>query len=73
MSPKECWSIVFTIAATVHLIGITFYAIFCSGELQPWAEPTLEEQASWDPIATGIKSGPPQKETSFVSILFMLQ
>jgi ACS family sodium-dependent inorganic phosphate cotransporter-like MFS transporter 6/7/8 len=48
-------------AATVHLIGCSFYAIFASGELQPWAEPTLEEQKAWDP--TG-----PQTETSFVSI-----
>lgn len=50
----------FTIAATVHLVGITFYAIFASGELQPWAEPTLDEQRAWDPVGTGY-----EKETAF--------
>lgn len=42
--PPECWKIVFKIAATVHLIGCTFYAIFASGELQPWAEQPDEER-----------------------------
>jgi ACS family sodium-dependent inorganic phosphate cotransporter-like MFS transporter 6/7/8 len=58
---KSSWTTVFTIAACVHLTGITFYGIFASGELQPWAEPTLEEQKAWDPIAEGTV-----KETSFV-------
>lgn len=53
----------FTIAACVHLTGITFYGIFASGDLQPWAEPTLEEQKAWDPVAAGTV-----KETSFVSL-----
>uniref|UniRef100_A0A8D8VEL3 Vesicular glutamate transporter 2.1 n=2 Tax=Cacopsylla melanoneura TaxID=428564 RepID=A0A8D8VEL3_9HEMI len=44
------WTFVFLIAATVHFIGITFYAIFASGELQPWAEPTSEEIKSWNPM-----------------------
>lgn len=52
----------FTIAACVHLTGITFYGIFASGDLQPWAEPTLEEQRAWDPVAASAT-----KETSFVS------
>jgi hypothetical protein len=54
---------VFTIAATVHLIGITFYGIFASGELQPWAEPTMDEQKAWDPMESGV-----EKETTFVSL-----
>ena len=58
--PKSCWSTVFTIAATVHLVGITFYGIFASGELQPWAEPTVEEQRAWDPVGSGY-----EKETTF--------
>jgi hypothetical protein len=53
---------VFTIAACVHLTGITFYGIFASGELQSWAEPTIEEQKAWDPVSAGAI-----KETSFVS------
>lgn len=44
------WTVVFLIAATVHFIGITFYAFFASGELQPWAEPTNEEVQSWNPM-----------------------
>jgi hypothetical protein len=52
---------VFTIAACVHLTGITFYGIFASGELQPWAEPSIEEQKAWDPMAAGAV-----RETSFV-------
>lgn len=48
-------------AAIVHLCGITFYGIFASGELQPWAEPTVEEQKAWDPTHATTT------ETSFVS------
>ncbi|CRL01215.1 CLUMA_CG014417, isoform A [Clunio marinus] len=57
---RSCWTTVFTIAACVHLTGITFYGVFASGELQPWAEPTMEEQKAWDPTAPGAI-----KETSF--------
>lgn len=67
----------FTLAACVHLIGCTFYGIFASGELQPWAEPPAEEQQVWAPPAGAITHGddPSQagmmgnymKETSFVS------
>lgn len=59
---NSCWTTVFTIAACVHLTGITFYGIFASGDLQPWAEPTIEEQKAWDPVSAGAI-----KETSFVS------
>lgn len=58
----------FTIAACVHLTGITFYGIFASGELQPWAEPSLEEQKAWDPVAASSV-----KETSFVSLRNILR
>ncbi|XP_075974440.1 vesicular glutamate transporter [Anticarsia gemmatalis] len=37
------WRAVFLMGATVHFIGITIYAIFASGELQPWAETAVEE------------------------------
>ncbi|CAG0893296.1 unnamed protein product [Darwinula stevensoni] len=36
---KEEWVSVFLIASSVHFVGVTFYGIFASGELQPWAEP----------------------------------
>lgn len=59
----KAWTTVFTIAACVHLFGISFYGYFASGELQPWAEPVQEEQQAWDPMSN---AGPVQ-ETSFVS------
>lgn len=37
----------------MHLIGITFYAIFASGELQPWAEQIVEEKKVWSPSGGG--------------------
>jgi len=68
---------VFTLAACVHLVGCTFYGIFASGELQPWAEPPAEEQKVWAPPPGAITNTDPSqagmlgdymKETSFVSI-----
>lgn len=38
-SKPEEWSNVFELAGTIHFLGVIFYAIFASGELQPWAEP----------------------------------
>ncbi len=32
----------FIIAGIIHICGVIFYAIFASGELQPWAEPPKE-------------------------------
>ena len=31
------WGHVFLIASSIHFIGVIFYAIFASGELQDWA------------------------------------
>ena len=31
------WHHVFIIAATIHAVGVVFYAIFASGEVQDWA------------------------------------
>ena len=36
---KDEWRWVFLIAAIIHYLGITFYAIFASGEKQEWANP----------------------------------
>ncbi|KAK2581885.1 hypothetical protein KPH14_002346 [Odynerus spinipes] len=55
----ESWRNVFIIAAGVHFFGVTFYAIFCSGELQPWADPTAEEQKSWNPMDDLGQTKPP--------------
>jgi ACS family sodium-dependent inorganic phosphate cotransporter-like MFS transporter 6/7/8 len=35
----EEWETVFLIASLIHFAGVTFYAIFASGEKQPWADP----------------------------------
>ena len=32
------WSQVFLVASIIHFLGVIFYAIFASGELEPWAE-----------------------------------
>ncbi|VDP32477.1 unnamed protein product, partial [Soboliphyme baturini] len=42
------WTTVLLLAGLIHLTGITFYAIFASGEQQPWAEPSGEEDETWD-------------------------
>lgn len=57
---------VFTIAALVHLFGITFYGVFASGELQPWAETAAPEQEVWSPSKAGAY---PTAETAFVRTL----
>lgn len=53
----ESWTPVFISAACVHLVGVIFYGIFASGELQPWAEPPKDEAMTpggsgkpWDPM-----------------------
>merc|ERR1719412_3591357 len=38
------WSHVFLIASSIHFFGVIFYAIFASGELQPWAEEVKDEK-----------------------------
>ncbi|XP_034944012.1 vesicular glutamate transporter 1 [Chelonus insularis] len=53
------WRNVFIMAACVHFFGVTFYAIFCSGELQPWADPSAEEQQSWNPLDELGQAKPP--------------
>ncbi|XP_059829954.1 vesicular glutamate transporter 2.2 [Hypanus sabinus] len=47
-SQKE-WQYVFLIAALVHYGGVIFYALFASGEKQPWADPeqTSEEKCGF--------------------------
>lgn len=53
------WRKVFVTAACVHFVGVTFYAIFCSGELQEWADPSLEEKAAWNPLDELSQQRPP--------------
>nr|CAG4643905.1 EOG090X04X8 [Lepidurus arcticus] len=44
------WQTVFVIASVIHFFGVGFYAIFASGELQPWAEPPREDVPPWNPL-----------------------
>ncbi|KAF8564380.1 hypothetical protein P879_06671 [Paragonimus westermani] len=46
---KDGWAIVFLIASLVHFAGVTFYALFASGEKQPWAETPDEALSNWQP------------------------
>ena len=36
------WETVFLIASIIHFCGVIFYALFASGEKQPWADPDDE-------------------------------
>ncbi|PAV87585.1 hypothetical protein WR25_04805 [Diploscapter pachys] len=38
------WTKVFLLASLIHFTGVTFYAVYASGELQDWAEPKEEEE-----------------------------
>ena len=40
---SHMWQKVFIIAAAVHFVGVIFYAIFASGELQDWAVAPSED------------------------------
>ncbi|KAF7258297.1 hypothetical protein EG68_04536 [Paragonimus skrjabini miyazakii] len=46
---KDGWATVFLIASLVHFAGVTFYALFASGEKQPWAETPDEALSNWQP------------------------
>lgn len=43
------WETVFLIASLIHFGGVIFYAIFASGEKQPWADPPVESYEEWKP------------------------
>ncbi|KAI1721070.1 major facilitator superfamily domain-containing protein [Ditylenchus destructor] len=48
------WVTVFLLASLIHFTGITFYAVYASGELQDWAEPK-EEEEPWNQANGGAK------------------
>jgi ACS family sodium-dependent inorganic phosphate cotransporter-like MFS transporter 6/7/8 len=58
---RESWKVVFIMAASVHLIGVTFYAVFASGELQPWADPPVEDMKKvWNPLEEAYQGEQPK-------------
>ena len=52
---REEWQRVFVVAACVHILGVIFYAIFASGEKQPWAD----EKAGLDEMSAKVNGGGP--------------
>lgn len=50
LQTRQSWSEVFILAAVIHYIGVIFYGVFASGELQPWAEPKVEEDQQMDEV-----------------------
>lgn len=48
LQSSDSWEKVYLIASLVHFAGVAFYAIFASGEKQPWADPP-EEVETWKP------------------------
>ncbi|RZC34300.1 vesicular glutamate transporter 1 [Asbolus verrucosus] len=55
---REQWRIVFIVSAIIHYVGIVFYAIFASGELQEWADPTAEEEKQWNQMNEAVPMKP---------------
>lgn len=51
LQTRQSWSEVFILAAVIHYIGVVFYGIFASGELQSWAEPKVEEDQQMDEVS----------------------
>lgn len=60
LQSKEEWQTVLIVSAFIHYGGIIFYGLFASGELQPWADPTVEEEKHWNQMNEGapIKGDP---------------
>ncbi|TRY63138.1 hypothetical protein TCAL_10827 [Tigriopus californicus] len=59
---QEEWHHVFLIAASIHFVGVLFYAVFASGELQDWAVDPPEEKIEMkspgvDPKSYGTADG----------------
>ncbi|VDN50653.1 unnamed protein product [Dracunculus medinensis] len=56
------WEKVFLLASLIHFTGITFYAVYASGELQDWSEPKEEEQ-QWTNTLNNSGYGTTKNET----------
>uniref|UniRef100_A0A1I7YMT7 MFS domain-containing protein n=1 Tax=Steinernema glaseri TaxID=37863 RepID=A0A1I7YMT7_9BILA len=50
------WVKVFLLASLIHFTGVTFYAVYASGELQDWAEPKEEEEPWSNPDNFAVKA-----------------
>ncbi|CAH0768421.1 unnamed protein product [Bemisia tabaci] len=61
----EAWRVAFLMAAFVHFCGVIFYAVFASGELQPWAE--TDDEKTWNPMENVQSSTQPNGRPPVVS------
>ena len=59
------WETVYLIASVIHFLGVTFYAIFASGEKQSWAEPPDDEDDQGDVAALDNKAPPVNKASTY--------
>lgn len=59
------WETVYLIASVIHFLGVTFYAIFASGEKQSWAEPPDDEDDQGDVAALDNKAPPASKASTY--------
>lgn len=57
------------LSACIHYAGVIFYAIFASGELQPWADPKAEEEKQWNQLNETYSI----RKKSIVSTLIILE
>jgi len=58
------WETVYLIASVIHFMGVTFYAIFASGEQQSWAEPTDDDDKNAGDTAQDKVIPPPASKAS---------
>jgi len=65
------WRTVFLLAGLIHFTGVLFYAIFASGEKQPWAEPAEDQEKPMDDF--GSRAGKLEKFCSIYRLSFVRQ
>ncbi|XP_019877984.2 vesicular glutamate transporter 1 [Aethina tumida] len=63
---RDEWREVFIISAVIHYLGIIFYAIFASGELQPWADSKAEEEKQWNQMNEAPMKPSPSKSNGLL-------
>ena len=61
LQQQKEWEAVFLIASCIHFGGVIFYAIFASGEKQPWADPppSIDDEMPTDKMNGGMSMNGP--------------
>lgn len=73
---QAMWQEVFCIAAGIHFVGVIFYAIFASGELQDWAIDPVKDgdnMAMMEGLVPGAVHANPNVDTGYVEEQQMLE